>query len=69
MTKRIVLAFGLEKVQIDPQFCDHQNVELQGVYPETGERFYSCLDCGALIDQEGEVVRVTNEIPVWKGKL
>jgi hypothetical protein len=59
--KKVVLAFGLEKVQIDPQFCDHKNVIHQF---EIDGTITVCSDCGAWIDEDGEIVRMpVDEIP------
>lgn len=37
--------------------CNHENTEVATRFPETGETFYKCLDCGALIDENWEIVR------------
>jgi hypothetical protein len=67
MTKRVVLAFGLEKVKIDPQFCDHQNVIHQ---IEVDGTITICSDCGAWLDEQGEIVRMPNDnIPIFEEEL
>lgn len=42
--------------------CKHEHTETMNMYPETGEVFYKCLDCGALINQDGEVVIEPSDI-------
>jgi hypothetical protein len=61
MTKRIVMAFGLDSKRIDPQFCDHQNVIHQ---IDVDGTITICSDCGAWIDEQGEIMRMpSDEIP------
>lgn len=43
--------------------CRH-DLYIVSKHPETGETFYVCRKCGALIDQDGEVVqKSSDEIP------
>lgn len=66
MTKKVVLAFGLEKKQIAPEFCTHENVIRQF---EIDGTITVCSDCGAWIDEHGEIVRVSGDIPIFEEEL
>ena len=58
-TKHMVLAYNGETLKIDPLFCDHRNA-LHFIEVD-GDR-WECPDCGATLDENWEVVRVTREI-------
>lgn len=60
MAKKIVLAFGLEHTKIDPQFCDHKSAFL--VYRDVDGFSYHCPDCGAMLDEDFEVVPTSKEV-------
>jgi hypothetical protein len=67
MTKKVVLAFGLEQTKIDPQFCDHQN-SIHFIYPD-GE-YWVCPDCDSIIDEHGEVCHTApDDIPIFEEDL
>ena len=58
--KKVVLALGSSETEIDPEFCNHENAF--SVH-EQGESWLECPDCNCRIFEDGEVVRVADEIP------
>jgi hypothetical protein len=46
------------------EHCEHKDIEVIQNFPETGETFYKCLECGTIIDEYGNmVVGYSDEIP------
>jgi hypothetical protein len=46
------------------EHCEHKNVKVVQTFPETGETFYKCLECGTIIDDYGNtVIGYSEEIP------
>ena len=56
--KKVVLAFGLSGIKIDPQFCTHENA--LHIIEIDGER-WECPDCGATLDEDWEIIRVVSD--------
>ena len=57
--KKVVLAFGGEKLKIDPEFCDHKHAII--TYNEADGKLYHCPDCEALLDEDFEVIRLLGD--------
>lgn len=65
--KKVVLAFGLDSKRIDPKFCDH--ADAYHVIAD-GDSWWQCYDCGAMIDENGEVVHISpDDIPIFEEDL
>jgi hypothetical protein len=57
--KRVVLAFDGKTTKIDPSFCDHKNAIH---YIEPDGDYWVCSDCGAWLDEHGDIFRQPQEM-------